>query len=369
MSKEQVVCPVENEPLQLSSSAYAAKLKKKPFLKQCLHHVSFFIKRKIIRPVYHWYPVKYCCFSFDAWLHKRHTPILHFHWVNKVASPAQKKLCIFCHFDPNNQVDAYVFYYLNALHEAGCDIVFVSTSQAIDQKSMARLKMLCQHIVIKDNLGRDLIAYKVGLGLVEEVAQYDKVIFANDSVYGPLFDIRQAIHYGDDKNLDIWGITDSQEYHYHLQSYFLVFKKDVVLSEAFRQFWAQVYPLSNKSNIVQFYEVGLSQYFLKQGYRLGALVAYKAIKQSLRENVFHLPEKQLHHFEAFMQRPENPSYYFWWYGIKYFQCPIIKRDLLSRNAEKINLSGWSCILGNYTTYNAGLIAAHLERLGRARFIC
>ena len=36
---------------------------------------------------------------------------------------------------------------------------------------------------------------------------------------------------------DFWGITDSSEINYHLQSYFLVFKKNVIQSNTFKIFW------------------------------------------------------------------------------------------------------------------------------------
>ena len=48
-------------------------------------------------------------------------------------------------------------------------------------------------------------------------------MLANDSVYGPLFDLKEILARCD-ASADIWGMTDNRAGGYHLQSYFLLFR-------------------------------------------------------------------------------------------------------------------------------------------------
>jgi Rhamnan synthesis protein F len=83
----------------------------------------------------------------------------------------------------------------------------------------------------------------------------------NDSLFGPtseaqfkvlLHDIRRS-------NADLVGITDSYELGWHIQSYFLVLKKSILVSLAMQRFFANVISYSNKDDVIQEYEIKFSQ--------------------------------------------------------------------------------------------------------------
>src|SRR5438045_8800342 len=90
---------------------------------------------------------------------------------------------------------------------------------------------------------------------------YKEVLMANDSVFGPLYDLGPIISTMN-KRFDIWGMTDSYEINYHLQSYFLYFNEPAIKSETWLDFWQRMdfTGLSNWDIIVK-YEIGLSQCF------------------------------------------------------------------------------------------------------------
>ena len=112
-----------------------------------------------------------------------------------------KRLCVFAHFNPQFRVAEYVFYYLQRLHDdVNADIIFSSTS-AIPTADRARLEALCLYIVIRKNQGYDFGSWQDGLHALshEQLLEYDEIIIANDSCYGPLVPLTE-----------VWGEMDKR---------------------------------------------------------------------------------------------------------------------------------------------------------------
>jgi lipopolysaccharide biosynthesis protein len=65
-------------------------------------------------------------------------------------------------------------------------------------------------------------------------------------------------------------MTESWQHGQHLQSYFLVFGRQVLSSAAFRQFFAGVLDYRSKNPVIYSYEVGLSTWLRESGFRGGA---------------------------------------------------------------------------------------------------
>ena len=59
---------------------------------------------------------------------------------------------------------------------------------------------------------------------------------------------------------------------FHIQSFFMVFKKDVFRSNLFKNFMSSIEKQNHKDDIILNYEIGLSQLLLKNGYRVAAFI-------------------------------------------------------------------------------------------------
>ncbi|GEM_PF-1748547 len=288
---------------------------------------------------------RYALSSWDAFIAKQ------FHDKKIIAcydlpTPQNKPyLCIFSHYDKDNHIADYVIYYLDQLSQCGCDIIFVSTSTSLSAIERKKIAPFCRKIIIKANRGRDFSAFKCGLTYAQNLSHYEKVILANDSVYGPFFPLTDIIQYGDKNNLDMWGATDSFEYRYHIQSYFVVFNKKMIQSHSFNQFWQGVYPLRSRTNIIMRYEIGMSSFFLRHGFKLGAFCPYMAIQQDLG-----LQSKLL-----------NTTHYLWDTLITRYRYPFIKRELLAFNPAKVNILQWQQVIQHHTSFDINLIRQHLFR--------
>lgn len=259
----------------------------------------------------------------------------------------KKNLCIFSHFDQDNIIDPYVIYYLSELARCDCDIVFISASVDTNTTELEKIKPYCKKIMIKSNQGMDFAAYRIGIATENDLSHYDKVILANDSVYGPLFDIQSIINYGDQRHIDMWSASDSPEIAYHLQSYFIVFSKKLVASAHFKKFFKRIVSLKVKLNIIIHYEVGMSQYFLKRGFALKAFCDYSEINHSI----------------SFANNPTpNPTLFFWDAMIKHHQFPYVKREIFTNKSLTIDSANWQSFLKEYTHFDATLITSHLKRI-------
>ncbi|MBK7399927.1 MAG: hypothetical protein IPJ34_27670 [Myxococcales bacterium] len=184
-----------------------------------------------------------------------------------------RRLAIFAHFDPNDRVRPYVHHHLAGLKRSCERVVFVSTS-ALSASEQASLSPVCSDVFLRENVGLDFAMWKHALERVS-LDEVDELVLTNSSVYGPLGDqLERAFASMAGVDCDVWGVTDSMDMDWHLQSYFLVFRRAAHASEAFRRFWAHVLPMKTKSQIIRSYELGLTSFFVESGFRLASLMPY-----------------------------------------------------------------------------------------------
>ncbi len=270
---------------------------------------------------------------------------------------SRKKLCIFSSFDPLNRIDDYVIFYLQALEKAGFSIVFVTTSPISNEEAL-KVKPYVSLIIRRANLAFDFASFKAGLDSVGDYRGYDLLLFANDSVYGPLHPLNGVMDFINSCKYDVVGITDSYEYGaYHLQSYFLCFKNKVFTSDVFKSFFSNFKYSNNKTFIVNEYEIGLSRILKKAGFELGAFCDYLDLSTDLyRES----EDKYLQYYNMHkhLYLFENPCLSFWKIGIGKFKCPFIKKSLIISTTSS-NILDWPDIIEE-TGYDINLIKNHLK---------
>lgn len=255
------------------------------------------------------------------------------------------RACIFAHYDKDDLVQEYVHYYLKELHNVAQKIVFVTVS-TISNEDVEKLQRFNVEVVRRENIGYDFYSYKVGIAQLE-LDGYDELIICNDSVFGPIFPMKSIFKSMQNRVCDFWGITDSDLIAHHLQSYFLVFRKSVLNSTIFSDFWNGVDVLTDKNEIIKQYEVGVSQKLLGENFTLLAYVQYSINTKDnsirflklLRQNplklfkLFIFPHR---YFYAIINKKENASIFFWENLLLNNQLPFIKKSLVVNNNESIN---------------------------------
>ena len=149
-----------------------------------------------------------------------------------------KRAVVFAHYDKDSIIDDYVIYYLKELKKISDTIVFVSCCNLAD-KEIEKLNGIASHVITQIHDEYDFGSYKRGfLYLQDKLNEFDELIFANDSCYGPLYPLEKVFSKMENENSDFWGITKNNFgykknlKHFfvkrpHIQSYFIVFNKNV----------------------------------------------------------------------------------------------------------------------------------------------
>ncbi len=268
------------------------------------------------------------------------------------------KVVLFLHWDRDGRVRETLFDYISQLAESGRSVVFVTNAGRIEPVTEERLLTFCAGILIRRNVGYDFGGWRDAidtLGLPH--AGTEEIIIANDSVFGPFCPLEPTLSRFDYSEADVWGLTESWQHRYHLQSYFVAFGPHAIRSPAFHEFWSHVIPAPSKAYIIRRYEVGLTQTLLEAGLRLSAVWPYDMLIKQVRHmeaiNKENSDQADLNRWEQTSQlqaaiarrKPLNPTSDLWRY-LLLSDYPFIKRELLRDNPTRVkDIEDWKMVLG------------------------
>ena len=241
------------------------------------------------------------------------------------------KLCLFAHFDRNNEVSDRVYFYLNALSDAGFDIVFVSTSAEISEPVIDRLIEVVAKVVVRKNIGYDFGSWRTGYQYAGDIGRYSSLVLANDSVIGPVNSLKDMFDTMSDSKFNIWGVTDNYEINYHAQSYFLCFDNEILKSTFLSEFMSGIKVLQDKQMVINEYEIGLSQSALNRGFSVGAYCMY--------DNVVEHIKSDGHRYKDLISKGKINTTL--WLGdvlLTVFKSPFVKMELFRDNPHSVDLS-------------------------------
>jgi hypothetical protein len=261
-----------------------------------------------------------------------------------------ESVALFTHFDRRGQLADHVLGYVRALHNSGFSVVFVSNCGHRLRDSLTALQPFCRAIIVRQNVGYDFGAVRETLDLLDlPRLQTERLLIANDSVYGPLVPITDMLSRVDFDEADLWGATESWQSRYHLQSYFLLAGRRAITSPAWQEFWQGVRQVSSKKWVIYRYEIGLTQKLLRAGLRIRPLWPYHelldhAVNSSPPDEAdmaMNDPLKQMRALanqrlrEAAAQRaPLNPTSDLW-RQLLLSGFPFLKVELLTKNPTDV----------------------------------
>lgn len=248
-------------------------------------------------------------------------------------------VCLFSHFDAAGRILPYVQRYLSELGRCGFEIHLVSTSSNLRASDRYKVEREGVRVHCRENAGLDFGSWQWALDHVVSLAEVDWLLLANDSVFGPIFDLEPLFRSQFTEKTDFWGITDSYDVAWHLQSYFLCLRGDVARSEAFRSVFAVDFARLTKQSIIRYGEISLSQSLLRAGFRGSAVCRFDRLRKSSDQDQC------------------NPTHFYWDQLIARLGCPFIKRELIRDNPMKLASAGyWKGFLERYTSYDTSLIS-------------
>jgi len=212
--------------------------------------------------------------------------------IIKKANQKKKRISIFVIYDHDGMVDDYIFFLLSELSKISERIIIVINGFVLEEYNN-RLAQYSNEIVIRENKGFDGAAYKHILTeyLKEfELNAYDELILLNDTFFGPFYSFKSIFNKMDQRECDVWGLSNHYESMQwngsepmHLQSYFLVIRKNVIEYPAFREFWNQLKCADSFDEAVMGFEVGLSEMVKAAGFKLAT---YCELEEYHSNNIF-----------------------------------------------------------------------------------
>lgn len=275
-----------------------------------------------------------------------------------VVPGTRKKLCVFAHFDRDGLVEDYVTYYLSKIEELGCEIIFVSAAEGMEAAQIEKVRPYCSTIIIRENQGHDFGSWKTGLAAAGDLSRYDRLVIANDSVYGPFFDLGVVFDGVGPGDAGFWGITDSRRFGHHLQSYFLVFGRSILKNSAFEAFWRRLPYYRFKHSVILGGEVELSRLLAREGFNFRALCPHDKVWKR------HLEEQSLSGGRRQPSSRVDTTHWGWETLLRDFKCPFLKVRLLRDNRKNLLGTGrWDEVVSQCSNYDTAMIRRHLNRFG------
>lgn len=320
-------------------------------------------------------PVRFTLIPAMAWvisLTRSHRRMLSVEPEGEIA--LESRVAVFCHFDRAGAVRDHVLHYVRTLHGAGISVVFVTNSGKLTEAARAAIAPFCAMIMVRANSGYDFGAWREALERIAlPRADTSMLLMINDSLYGPLRALDQTIAQIDFAKADVWGLTESYQNRYHLQSYFLAFGPTVLADPSWSAFWSRVRPVPSKQWVIKRYEVGLTQEMIRAGFRCRAVWAYPALLRDIDETwtkggdtqnaddedpmitVRRRHARQVREAAA-RRQPVNPTSDLWRQLLQ-AGFPFIKRELLRDNRGGVHdVTDWRDLL-----QDMGLDTSQIDR--------
>lgn len=177
-----------------------------------------------------------------------------------------KRITLFAGYDDQRIIDDYVIYYIKKLSEIS-DVYYLAdcemeTLQLEKLKSYTISAWAFRHEKYDFGSWQEIIK-KIGWS---KIAEYDELILANDSCFGPLFDLNNIFEKQGSVNTDFWGMTKSYEVKPHLQSFFMVFRKNVFNDSLFQNFFNGIKIQNSWWDVISNYELKLTELLHEKGF-------------------------------------------------------------------------------------------------------
>lgn len=263
-----------------------------------------------------------------------------------------KRIGIYVIYDRGKIIDPYIGQVLNELKKYLSKLIVVCNFNEVIS-GYEYIGDYADEIRFRENIGFDAAAYKDEiLRLIEddEWSEFDELLIANDSFYGPIYSFNKLFSRMEKEPCDFWGITRYPGGTYegipletHVQSYFLIFKKKVLHSKEFYLFWKNLeYPRSFVEAVFQF-EIKMNEYLSEKGYTGKAYV-------DMTEPTYPI------------EVGENPYMKYPLQLIQDAGIPLIKRKAFDfENNGYANALDALTYIDKHTGYDASLIKNHLIR--------
>lgn len=278
-------------------------------------------------------------------------PIFWTNFLEYVNIKFMKRLAIYVYHNEMGVIEDYALFYLKSLLEVADEIVVVING-AINENELLKLNNPFIKIIQRENKGYDFWAYRAGFFSIgsEKLKTFDEIIFANSSVYGPIYPFFELFEKMREKRVDFWGITKHQKtknIKEHIQSYFFVVRKNLFLNPIFRLYFENLRKIKNKKEAIKHLEINFTEYFQNKGFKWGVFVD---------DDILNYGVKNYHQYLSYL-------------AVEKFRCPVIKKTIFAKRYDLAQKEGQTDetyklfeFIKNNTNYDINLILPDILKI-------
>ena len=244
-------------------------------------------------------------------------------------------VCLFAMHSPDGRLSDCVLHYLRELRACGLSVhVALSGMAALHPQDRTDLDDAGAIGYLRENRGLDFGAWQhlVEAGCIKDA---DFVVLANDSVIGPLHPLAPIFARMQSLECDVWGMVESHEMAWHLQSWFLCFSRTAWQAPQIARILALPFRDMSRAEIILHGEVGLGAAIEAAG--LSRTACWRDRRRGLRRLL-----------------AINPMHLDWMAVLRSGSVPFIKVALLRENPMRVPwLARWTRIASRSPAVRSG----------------
>lgn len=189
------------------------------------------------------------------------------------------RIAIYFFYDRAARLDEYVEIALRSLRPFVSRLILVANGR-VEGKGEARLRAIADEVILRENEGFDVCAYRAGmeaigwdaLGDVDELLLLNHTFFAPIGSWEPAFSAAEA-----HPEASFWGLTDAPETSphpfaakvsmpRHIQSHFIAVRRPLLRDPEFRAYWEGMPPIRSYLDSVEHHESRFTAHFEALGH-------------------------------------------------------------------------------------------------------
>ncbi|MDP9118535.1 MAG: rhamnan synthesis F family protein [Actinomycetota bacterium] len=194
-----------------------------------------------------------------------------------------RRVVFYLFYDAHGVVDDYVLHKLRALRQHA-EHIFVVSNSILDDDGRARLEQVADTILVRENIGFDVWAYREALEAFGDarLAEYDELVLTNYTYFGPIYPFRETFDRFDRKqDLDFWGLTahkrvgvnplaaegDDGPLEAHIQSHWIAVRRTLFTAVEFAEYWRTMPAITSYLDSIRYHEARFTKHFADRGFR------------------------------------------------------------------------------------------------------
>lgn len=209
------------------------------------------------------------------------------------------KLCLFSSYYEGNIIPNYVKFWLESLIKFNDEVILITNDRKISDNDISFLNQIGVKLLKVENEGFDFGMWYKALETISD--DYDQISLINDSTL--LFNDLEKV-YNDANKYEYYGMSQSDEINFHIQSYFLIvrgkaiklmkdyFKENGIVKEAtiyeIPKLKYDIYGPNNwdiRQKIIYLYEIEMSQHMLSNNIKMGSFMGSPIVISDIRTSI------------------------------------------------------------------------------------